>query len=86
MRTILTPMHFGFHVWGCVKICYPSRKLARKAANLMHGDHLSPYRCPKNPTHFHLGHLAPAIMEGKTTRKNLYTPGDDAESPDQGTL
>lgn len=72
MKAPLTPMHFGFSTNWCAKICYSTRKRARKAASLIRTEHLSPYRCPDDPTHFHLGHLAPAIIEGRTTRKNLY--------------
>jgi len=68
----LTPMRLGIHVPGCEKIAYPSRKIAKKAANLIKDHHLSPYRCPKNENHFHIGHLAPAIMTGKMDRRYLY--------------
>lgn len=83
MRTILTPMHLGYHATGCEKICYSSRKIAKRAASLLHGDHLSAYRCSDNPNHFHIGHLAPAILEGRTTRKRLYQQDERA---DQGSI
>ena len=72
MRGIVTPMHLGVHNFECEKICYPNRKTAKRAARFFRGDHLSPYRCPKNPSHFHIGHLAPPVLTGRTTRDRYY--------------
>lgn len=71
-----TPIDLGARNLTCTKICYSSRKVARKAANLVPGHHLRPYPCGD---HWHLGHLHPAILYGSKTADQVYTPPKQPE-------
>ena len=64
-------MKYGFHNLTCAKICYPSRKKARKATNLIKGHHLRPYQCGD---HWHIGHLAEPVIKGHATADQIYPP------------
>lgn len=53
----------------CGKYTYLSRKAARRNARRVHPDDpMSAYPCPHNPQHWHVGHLPPAIKDGRRTR------------------
>jgi hypothetical protein len=64
-----TPIDLGARNLTCTKICYSSRKVARKAARLVPGHHLRPYRCED---HWHLGHLRPDVLYGEKTADQVY--------------
>jgi hypothetical protein len=66
----LHPIDLGVHNLTCEKICFPSRKVARRAARLFHGEHKAPYQCAD---HWHVGGLRPEILSGKRTRRQVYT-------------
>jgi len=52
------------------KLMYPSRKGARKVARL-HPDHKVAYECSVQDGYYHVGHLPPAVVEGRITRDRL---------------
>ena len=53
------------------KRMYANRKLARRAARLMHDPTLAAYSCPHAPEgapHHHVGHLLGSIVRGSKAR------------------
>lgn len=65
----LHPIDLGVHNLTCTKICYRSRKVARKAAKTHHGKHKVPYRCGG---HWHVGDLSELVISGRVDRHQLY--------------
>lgn len=57
----------------CRKFLYISRKAA-KTVGRVHGKkaHMSVYRCPEVPSMFHIGHLARPVIEGESSRREVY--------------
>src|SRR6185295_17658098 len=66
----LHPIDLGVHNLTCMKLCFKSRKVARRAARLFHGEHKTPYRCGD---HWHVGGLSPAVIRGRMSRDQVYT-------------
>lgn len=64
------PIYLGVHNLTCEKICFKSRKVAKRAARLFHGEHKTPYECGD---HWHVGRLRPEVLSGKKTRGQIYT-------------
>lgn len=57
----------------CGKRSYLTRKDAKAAARRWHaGDHMSPYMC-EHGRWWHIGHLAPGVLEGRVARADLYS-------------
>lgn len=65
----LHPIDLGVHNFTCEKICFPTRKIARRAARLHHGKHKTPYRCGD---HWHVGKLRPEVLSGALSRAQAY--------------
>lgn len=65
----LHPIRLGVHNFTCEKICYKSRKVARRAARLHHGEHKTPFKCGD---HWHIGGLRPEVLSGQMTRRQAY--------------
>jgi hypothetical protein len=65
----LHPIDLGVHNFTCDKICFPTRKVARRAARLHHGEHKTPYRCGE---HWHVGGLREEVIRGQMTRGQAY--------------
>lgn len=62
------------------KLSFRDRAAARRLAK-HHPDHMSEYRCEYCQL-FHIGHTAPAIIRGKTTRTDRYRPVHHARPDD----
>ena len=52
----------------CRKVTYPSRKAARARRKQMPHANLSVYPCEFMEGVYHLGHLPPALRQGRLTR------------------
>jgi hypothetical protein len=65
----LHPIDLGVHNLTCDKICFPSRKIAKRAARTHHGEHKTPYQCAD---HWHIGKLLPSVLKGRKTRGQVY--------------
>ena len=69
------------HCQATGKIMLLDRASARKLAR-QHPDHMHEYRCDACG-HYHIGHLAPAVIRGILTRSDIYQPVTHARSDDQ---
>lgn len=55
-----------WHTCECGKRSYGDKREAKRVARLMHGDHVSSYRCESGG--WHVGHLTRAVLQGKDVR------------------
>lgn len=61
--------------WGtcddCGKVCYGSRKHARRHARALNRAHLYAYQCPVDGRYWHLGHQPYLIARGVIARADF---------------
>ncbi|UIU47016.1 hypothetical protein [Microcystis phage MinS1] len=55
------------------KIRYSNKTLAKRTIRAIQGrkGRMHPYRCPEDPTHWHIGHPPPNLTRGLVTRDQL---------------
>jgi hypothetical protein len=62
----------------CGKRMYPTRRDAVTAKRQLGHNDLRPYRCRTNTQYWHLGHLAPGIIAGTSSRAMYDPPEKDS--------